>query len=94
MPFLERLFLKAADVTDVIQKTYGMPDLTSSGTLVSYARLNPGKTIFDGRRGVTYLENCWKTIPELVTFSDATEITSTCGTANVWRYTARKDAMP
>ncbi len=73
MPFLERLFLKAADVTDVIQKTYGMPDLTSSGAdLVSYARLNPGKTIFDGRRGVIYLENCWKTIPELVTFSDAT----------------------
>lgn len=53
MPFLERLFLKAADVTDVIHKTYGMPDLTSSGAdLVSYARL--------------------KTIPELVTFSDAT----------------------
>jgi hypothetical protein len=73
MPFLDRLFLKAADVNDVIQMTYGMPDLTSTGAdLISYAQANPGKTIFDGRRGVMYLEDCWKTIAERLTFSDAT----------------------
>lgn len=39
MPFLDRLFLKAADVSEVIQKTYGMPDLRStSAELISYAR--------------------------------------------------------
>lgn len=73
MPFLDRLFLKAADVTDVIQKTYGMPDLTSTGIdLIAHANRNPGKTIFDGRRGVMYLEDCWKTMAEKLTFSDAT----------------------
>jgi hypothetical protein len=73
MPFLDRFFLKAADLTEVIKRTYGMPDLTSTGAdLITYARLNPGKTIFDGRRGVMYLEDCWKTFAERVTFSDAT----------------------
>ncbi len=73
MPFLDRLFLKAADVSEVIQKTYGMPDLRSTGVeLISYARQDPGRTIFDGRRGVMYLEDCWKTCRERFTFSDAT----------------------
>lgn len=73
MPFLERFFLKAADLNEVIQKTYGMPDLRSTGAdIISYAKVNPGITIFDGRRGVMYLENCWKTLSERVTFSDAT----------------------
>lgn len=73
MPFLDRFFLKAADLTEALQRIYGMPDVRSTGSeLILYAKTHPGRTIFDGRRGVMYLEDCWKTLTERVTFSDAT----------------------
>lgn len=62
-PFLEKMFLKAADLAFQITKTYGPPTLATPGSAAI--------PLLKGRKGVVYLKHCWQTRTEKVTFSQS-----------------------
>ncbi|CTQ56321.1 hypothetical protein LP7551_04880 [Roseibium album] len=62
MPFLERFFVKAQDLANAISGTHGPPDLRFSGaSLLAFIKKNPGTTPIDGKRGVLFSQDSFKT---------------------------------
>src|SRR5262249_26250999 len=62
-PFLDRIFVKAADVAFQITKSYAPPEINA-----------PGKSAIEsieGQKGVVYLKHCWRTPREKLTFSSS-----------------------
>lgn len=56
MPFLDRMFVKAADVSAAIIATYGPADLEIAG--------KDALSAMKGLKGAVYLEDCWRTPSE------------------------------
>jgi hypothetical protein len=61
MPFLDRLFVKAADVAFQLTRAHGPPDFASAG--------ESARAGMQDFRGVVYLSNCWRTPREKLLFA-------------------------
>jgi len=67
MPFLDKFFVKAQDLADTIKDSYGQPNQIIKGkTAVKKDNGTYQVDMLDGKKGVIFFQNCWRTPSEKI----------------------------